>query len=125
MHPANLLMSPHGWVIVDWFDAAVGNSVADLVRSSLLMRRPTTAQSSNEHLDGATPDFLDRLHGAYLSVLKRRGLLEKMPFATWEAVLAVARMSEPVQTTDLVGIWNHWRAPRSDTDDVRSLLLEE
>ena len=110
MHPANILMSARGWIIVDWFDAAIGYATADLARSSLLMRPPATPQSSNRHLDGATIDVLDRLHGAYLAVLRdarpdRRGSLRE-----WEAILAVARMSEPVQKADLVSIWERWRA---------------
>ena len=116
MHPANILMSARGWIIVDWFDAAVGYATADLARSSLLMRPPATPESSNKHLDGATIEVLDRLHDAYLSVLRDRGLIEPNAFARWEAVLAVARMSEPVQKADLVSIWRAWReanhAPR-------------
>ncbi len=44
MHPANLLMSARGPIIVDWFDAAVGYPLADLARSSLLM--PAAERSS-------------------------------------------------------------------------------
>jgi hypothetical protein len=109
MHPANILMSARGWIILDWFDAAVGYATADLARSSLLMRPPATPESSDRHLDGATIEVLDRLHGAYLSVLRDRDLIEANAFARWEAVLAVARMSEPVQKADLVSIWRAWR----------------
>ena len=42
MHPANILMSARGWIVVDWFDAAVGYALADLARSSLLMRPPAS-----------------------------------------------------------------------------------
>jgi hypothetical protein len=112
IHPANLLRSPRGWVVVDWFDAAIGHPVADLTRSSLLMRPPAPGQASNKHLDGATRDVLDRLHGAYLSVLGDRDLMDGSPFSAWEAALAVARMSEPVQSADLVSIWRSWREAR-------------
>jgi hypothetical protein len=110
MHPANILMSSRGPVIVDWFDAAVGSADADLARSSLLMRPPVSSDPHGSHLSGATRDLLDRLHRAYVSVLERRGVLEARTFSTWEAVLAVARMSEPVPTADLVSIWRQWRA---------------
>ncbi len=112
MHPANILLSARGWIVVDWFDAAIGYATADLARSSLLMRPPATPQSTNRHLDGATIDVLDRLHGAYLSVLRSRDLLDGSGFDRWEAVLAVARMSEPVQKADLVSIWQRWRTAR-------------
>jgi aminoglycoside phosphotransferase (APT) family kinase protein len=110
MHPANLLRSPRGWVIVDWFDAAVGHPTADLARSSLLMPPASAVGSANRHLDGATAQLLEHLHEAYLGSLVRRGLFDAGSFAAWEAVLAVARMSEPVQTTDLHAVWRTWRA---------------
>jgi aminoglycoside phosphotransferase (APT) family kinase protein len=118
MHPANLLRSPRGWVIVDWFDAAVGHPTADLARSSLLMPPASAVESAGRHLDGATAQLLERLHGAYLASLARRGLIDGEVFTAWEAVLAVARMSEPVQTTDLHAVWRRWRgAGRSSLPD--------
>jgi hypothetical protein len=54
-------------------------------------------------------DVLGRLHDTYLASLSRRGRIED-GFGAWEAVLAVARMSEPVQTSDLHAIWSRWRA---------------
>jgi len=113
MHPANILMSARGWIVVDWFDAAIGYPLADLTRSSLLMRPASSVQSSNKHLDGATLDLLEQLHDAYLASLTARGLITEAPFAAWEAVLAVARMSEPVQTADLHRIWQRWRAAQA------------
>jgi hypothetical protein len=110
MHPANVLRSSRGWVIVDWFDAAIGYAAADFARSSLLMPPASAVESANRHLDGATVDLLGRLHDTYLAALTHRGLLEPGSFAAWEAVLAVARMSEPVQTSDLVAVWRAWRA---------------
>ena len=109
MHPANIVMAERGMVIVDWFDAATGHATADYVRSSLLMRPPRTEVSKGSHLDGATSEFLDRVHCAYLAALTRRGLIEPESFAMWEAVVAVARMSEPVPTDDLVALWISWR----------------
>jgi aminoglycoside phosphotransferase (APT) family kinase protein len=109
MHPANILLSARGWIVVDWFDAAIGHGGADLARSSLLMRPPATPQSADRHLDGATIEVLDRLHAAYLAALRARGLIQDGSFARWEAVLAVARMSEPVQKADLLSIWRRWR----------------
>jgi aminoglycoside phosphotransferase (APT) family kinase protein len=109
MHPRNVIMSPRGMVIVDWFDAAVGPRVADFVRSSLLIRPPSCVDVAVLHLDGATRDFLDRLHDVYLEVLTKRRLLDGTDFAAWEAVLAVARMAEPVPKDDLVHVWQSWR----------------
>jgi len=109
MHPANIVMAKRGMVIVDWFDAAIGHPTADHVRSSLLLRPPRSEASNGVHLGGATTDLLDRMHCTYVSALMRRGLIEPESFATWEAVVAVARMSEPVPTDDLVELWQGWQ----------------
>jgi Ser/Thr protein kinase RdoA (MazF antagonist) len=109
MHPANLLRAAHGWTIVDWFDAAIGPAAADIARSTLLMPPSSEVDSATRHLDGATADVLGSLHDAYLASVRRRGLIEDS-FGAWEATLAVARMSEPVQTSDLHAIWTRWRA---------------
>lgn len=109
MHPANVLGSTRGWIVVDWFDAANGNPVADHARSSLLMPPASGIESANRHLGGATVDLLGHLHDTYLAALARRGHIDPDAFGAWEAVLAVARMSEPVQTTDLHDVWRRWR----------------
>ena len=121
MHPANIVMSPRGMVIVDWFDAAAGHGMADYTRSSLLLRPPETPTAEAAHLGGATGDFLERVHCSYLSALVGRGLVEPVLFATWEALLAVARMCEPVPTDDLVSIWGRWL---TDGPDATARLLQ-
>ncbi len=123
-HPANIVMAERGLVILDWFDAATGHPAADHVRSSLLMRPPPDGAAPPVHLDGATSDFLDYLHSSYIAALARRGLLEVEGFARWEAVVAVARMSEPVPSDDLVELWSHWRAqgPTAAASMIESCL---
>jgi aminoglycoside phosphotransferase (APT) family kinase protein len=108
-HPANIVLTDRGLVILDWFDAAIGQSTADRARSSILMRPLEHPPGPPVHLDGATTELVDRLHAAYLSVLVERGLLEG-DFARWEAIVAVGRMSEPVPSDDLVAMWRRWRA---------------
>ncbi len=109
-HPANIIVAERGMVILDWFDAATGNAAADRVRSSLLMRAPLDRAAMPVHLGGATIDSLDRMHAGYLVALARRELIDVDEFAQWEAVVAVARMSEPVPSADLLSLWSRWRA---------------
>lgn len=116
MHPANVLGSSRGWVVVDWFDAGIGDPLADYARSALLMPPATAIESANRHLDGVTGDLLGRLHETYLASLARRGRIDLGPFAAWEAVLAVARMSEPVHTSGLHELWRRWRDEHPDPD---------
>ena len=40
-HPANVLVGPNGWVVIDWLTAAAGPSSADLARTLVLWGRQT------------------------------------------------------------------------------------
>lgn len=108
IHPANIVMAERGTVILDWFDAASGHPMADRARSSLLMR-PLIDGTQPAHLAGSDSSFLDQLHSAYIATLSRRGLLDRT-FGAWEAVVAVARISEPVPSGDLIATWGRWRS---------------
>ena len=105
-HPANIILTDRGPVILDWFDAATGDVTADFVRSSLLMRPPFDRSS---WLAGSTPELLDQIHSHYITELARRGALDAQAFGSWEVVTAVARMSEPVPDMDLLAVWERWK----------------
>ncbi len=126
-HPANVILSDRGPIILDWFDAARGDITADFVRSSLLMRPPTDRSA---WLAGATPELLDRVHSYYITELVRRGDFDVRTFGSWEAVMAVARMAEPVPDEDLIAVWEAWKArgssgARSLVDHCRELVAVE
>ncbi len=104
-------------MILDWFDAAVGDVTADFVRSSLLMRPPFDRSS---WLAGSTPELLDLIHSHYITELDRRGSLDAQAFGSWEVVTAVARMSEPVPDMDLLAVWERWK--RQGPTGVRALI---
>lgn len=106
-HPANIILSERGPIILDWFDAGRGDVTADYVRSSLLMRPPSDRSA---WLAGATPELLDQIHSHYITELLRRGAFDPRTFGAWEAVTAVARMSEPVPDGDLHVVWEAWKA---------------
>ena len=116
-HPANIILTERGPMILDWFDAATGEATADLVRSSLLMRPPFDRSS---WLAGSTPELLDRIHSHYIAELVRRGSLDADAFGAWEVVIAVARMSEPVPDMDLLAVWERWKA--RETKGVLTLI---
>ena len=116
-HPANIILTERSPVILDWFDAAVGDVTADFVRSSLLMRPPFDRSS---WLAGSTPELLDLIHSCYITELDRRGSLDAQAFGSWEVVTAVARMSEPVPDMDLLAVWERWK--RQGPTGVRTLI---
>ena len=116
-HPANIILTEHGPVILDWFDAAAGDVTADFVRSSLLMRPPFDRSS---WLAGSPPELLDQIHSHYITELVRRGSLDAQAFGAWEVVTAVARMSEPVPDMDLLAVWQRWK--RHEPTKVGTLI---
>ena len=126
-HPANVVLTERGPIILDWFDAARGDSTADFVRSSLLMRPPIDRSS---WLAGATPELLDHIHSHYITELVRRDAFDAPTFGPWEAVTAVARLAEPVPREDPLAVWEGWKArgpsnARMLVDHCRELVAVE
>ena len=37
MHPANVVLTAEGPVVIDWIDATLGNALADVARSAIIM----------------------------------------------------------------------------------------
>ena len=105
MHPGNVLMGREGPVVIDWFDASLGHPLADVVRSSILLRPFGAAEPP--HLPGATPDVLCTLHDSYLG--HHRPLLEAglSDLPIWESTMAAARLAERAQRNDatLLELW--------------------
>lgn len=109
MHPRNILMSSRGMVLIDWFDASAGNPVADIARSSLLIRPQRTGELRMHHLRGASIEVLRVLHGEYMSQILSRRSIDEHDLLSWEAAVAAARLAEPVPKGDLLRIWKAWR----------------
>lgn len=109
MHPRNILMSSRGMVVIDWFDASAGNPVADIARSSLLMRPQQTGELDMHHLHGASTEVLRLLHSEYISQLLSLRSIDEHDLVSWEAAVAAARLAEPVPKGDLLLIWKAWK----------------
>jgi aminoglycoside phosphotransferase (APT) family kinase protein len=80
-HPGNVLVSPNGWVVVDWLGAASGPPAADFARSLLLL---------GFHIPRANREFVQ--------AVRRRGMqrtsLDDDAVDEWVRVLAAARIAE-------------------------------
>lgn len=128
LHPGNVLLADDGPMVIDWFDASAGPLMADVARSSILMRSPNTElgvtdaspEAAVAHLPGATAAMLDQLRHGYLDTVSQRigasdfdqGLL-----ADCEALVALGRVSEQADP-DAEPLLRIWRSrPRlSDAD---------
>lgn len=80
-HPGNILVSPEGWVVVDWLSVASGPAAADFARTLLLLGRDVPV---------ADRDFVNsvRSHGM------ERMSMDDGAVDDWIRVLAGARLAE-------------------------------
>ena len=107
LHPGNVLVSDDGPIVIDWFDAAIGHPLADVVRTSLLMRAGSDVVEQ-PHLPGATAAMVATMYEAYLDGWRHEIMLDELTVARWEAVLAAARISEGAD--DEAALLQIWRS---------------
>jgi aminoglycoside phosphotransferase (APT) family kinase protein len=103
LHPSNVILAPRGPMIVDWFDASRGDPIADVARSVLTLR--SDGEHPPRHLPGASRATLDALTDAYVARLSEHLEIDRELFARWQAINAVARMSEGVPRGVLLDAW--------------------
>jgi aminoglycoside phosphotransferase (APT) family kinase protein len=106
LHPSNIILSPRGPVIVDWFDASRGDPIADVARTWVILL--ADGADAPPHLPGADRATLERLTAAYLARLREHREIDDGLLARWEAVNAVARMAEGVRRDALLGVWTRF-----------------
>lgn len=90
-HPGNVIVGPEGPVIIDWFDAGVGDPAADLVRTAMLLRYG----AANSH----GPDMaamMVRIYRDYLAHIARQPDFDIDSLLAWEPVVMGARLAEPI-----------------------------
>ncbi|MCR8635179.1 phosphotransferase family protein [Paenibacillus radicis (ex Xue et al. 2023)] len=94
-HPDNIIMSPRGPIIVDWFNTLVGNPNADIMRTLLMLR--------SHALPDDPPDWLlDRncrlfFHDVYLTEYLRLQEISKEEIDVWLVPTIAVRLGEVVE----------------------------
>lgn len=97
-HPKNIILAAGGPVIIDWFDASRGDALADMARTSILMRgNPESDLTATAgHLPGASSAMLDALHTYYLDAVLAATSTTEDALAPWRIVQIAARLAEGV-----------------------------
>jgi aminoglycoside phosphotransferase (APT) family kinase protein len=113
LHPSNVILTNDGPVIVDWFDASRGDTVADVARTLLTLHGD--GATAPRHLPGSDGPTLAALKRAYLDRLRGHLDLDDELLALWQAVQAVSRMSEGVQLDPLLDVWRQFDEPAVQT----------
>ena len=95
-HPGNVIVTPAGLRIIDWFDATTGNPSADFARTCLLLqysRLPGTASASARRVMEALRErFLD----AYIEHYRALRPATAEALVDWFLPVAGARVAEPI-----------------------------
>ncbi|MFL5840767.1 MAG: phosphotransferase family protein [Thermoleophilaceae bacterium] len=108
LHPSNVILSPNGPMIVDWFDASRGDPVADVARTSVTLLGDGDGDRGPRHLPGSNGRTLGALTGSYLARLRAPLAIGADLLARWQAIQAVARMSEGVPRETLFEVWTRF-----------------
>jgi Ser/Thr protein kinase RdoA (MazF antagonist) len=119
LHPSNVILGHHDPMIVDWFDASRGETVADVARTSLTLLGD--GGRTPRHLPGSDRRTLAALTEAYLSGLRRPLEIGQGLLARWQAIQAVARMAEGVPRDTLFDVWRRFER----TDDSKQAVRPE
>lgn len=96
-HPGNILLSQPGATVIDWIDASIGNPLADLARTSILLQGLIAVRSQR-----SWSEFIGIhiLHAVYLRryfQLRPGGMDE---YRRWLPIVAAARLSEGIIELD-------------------------
>jgi aminoglycoside phosphotransferase (APT) family kinase protein len=93
-HPDNIIMSPHGPIIIDWSDATKGNPAADVARTRLLVSLGTP-------VEGRISGWLVKLmrKGAlslYLKLYLKGSAISSESINAWELPVALTMITEDI-----------------------------
>jgi len=92
-HPDNILLSPRGPVVIDWPDATQGHPLADVARSSLLLRLGAPPAGRASRLLLAARRWF---HHLYLRRYLELRPASRQELAAWQLPVAAARLSERI-----------------------------
>lgn len=93
-HPDNVILSPGGPVVIDWPDAAAGDPMADVARTSLLLMGRGNLPSGRA--PGVVLAARRAFQRAYLARYLRASGQDGASLASWSAAAAAARLAENI-----------------------------
>jgi uncharacterized protein (TIGR02172 family) len=93
-HPGNIIMTREGPIVIDWIDAAIGNPLADVARTTILVMGEKETSSSTSILKKVMLDWAHRMYLTRYFKLRPAGEDE---YRTWKPLVAAARISEGIE----------------------------
>jgi aminoglycoside phosphotransferase (APT) family kinase protein len=96
LHPGNVLGSWASPVVIDWGDATRGDPIADVARTTVLLRVGVPPPGSPFVVRTLAPLGRRILHDGYLAAYRSRRPVDRRLLVRWQVVRAAARLWEPV-----------------------------
>jgi uncharacterized protein (TIGR02172 family) len=99
-HPANLILSPRGPIVIDWMTACHGNAVADVARTVLMFRIAVLPEGMRLSQRVMTQLLRRAFLSVYLRAYRTLRPLSQDEIETWQPILAAARLSEEIDAEE-------------------------
>lgn len=96
LHPANVLRTSRGCVVIDWTNGARGDAEADVARTLLLVGGGSVPDDAPALLRALLPVLRRSIVRGYLRAYRRRRPLDGERVARWRRVWAAARLAEDI-----------------------------
>lgn len=93
-HPDNILISSEGPIIIDWPDAAAGNPLADVARTSLILQ--FGAPHDDRGITNKIASMREYLNRKYLDCYFELSGASQSEYEQWLLPVAVARLSDNI-----------------------------
>ncbi len=93
-HPGNIMVTEQGGIIIDWADATLGNPLADLARTSIIILGSADAGGNRNLLARAPVQIFHRTYLRHYFSLHPGGESE---YSNWLPIVAAARLSENIK----------------------------
>lgn len=90
-HPGNVILSATDEVVIDWVDASLGDPLADVARTSVLLSGAAYAAP-----DGPQSTLIRNFQSDYLSCYLDGADADRIQYRRWIPIVAAARLSEGV-----------------------------
>jgi aminoglycoside phosphotransferase (APT) family kinase protein len=88
-HPYNVLLSPHGPVVIDWNNAHIGNPLEDVARSTLMLDGVALSEPSYR-------STIDLFNKAYLERYLELRPDDEQQLVAWRPIVAAVRLSDDI-----------------------------
>jgi|WetSurMetagenome_2_1015567.scaffolds.fasta_scaffold60294_2 hypothetical protein len=92
-HPGNIFLTHQNEIIIDWYDAALGNPIADLTRSSIIILGSAASDLIPDPFMKQVTRLFHTIYLQHYFNLRPGGELE---YQCWLPIVAAARLSENI-----------------------------